>query len=70
MITVKKKESYRKKLVIYILNGITPEECKIVNDLSISLGIDIILGSNNILRPQDVVPMIKTNYKIILNDKE
>lgn len=70
MITVKKKESYKKKLVIYILNGITPEECKIVNDLSISLGIDIILGSNTILRPQDVIPMIKKNYRVIPDDKK
>lgn len=63
MLTVKKHNNNRRKLVVYIRNGITPEECRLAYDLSDALGVDLILGSDKLLNLGDIIPIIKVCYR-------
>ncbi|KAL6121567.1 Rop [Nucleospora cyclopteri] len=63
MLAVKKQSKSRKKIVVYIKNGLTIEECRLAYDLSEALGIELFLGSERILKPNQIIEIIKEKYK-------
>lgn len=63
MLTVKKKNVNRKKVVVYVKNGLTVEECRLAYDLSEALGIELILSSDRILKPNEIIDIIKNKYR-------
>jgi syntaxin-binding protein 1 len=56
-----KKQSNRKIIAVYIKNGITYEEARVVYNLSEKLGIEIVLGGDKILSPMEFVKDLEKN---------
>ncbi|ORD97589.1 hypothetical protein HERIO_547 [Hepatospora eriocheir] len=70
MITSVNKTKNKKMIAVYIKDGITIEECRIVYDLSQYLGVDIILGSDKILKPAEIINDLRSRLeKLLSNDK-
>ena len=69
MLTIKKKSVNRRKIVIYIKNGMTVEECRLAYDLSEALGIELFLGSDKMLKPTEILETIKNEYAVKQNEK-
>lgn len=63
MLSVKKKGINRRKVVVYIRNGLTVEECRLAYDLSEALGIELIIGSDKLLKPNEIVSIIKEKFR-------
>ncbi|ADM11037.2 Sec1-like syntaxin-binding protein [Encephalitozoon intestinalis ATCC 50506] len=60
LLSVKKDISYQKLYCVYITGGITFEEIRVAYEISESLGVEIIVGSEDIITPKSYVEYLKS----------
>lgn len=61
LLSVKKDVSSRKLYCVYITGGLTFEEIRVVYELSDSLGVEIVIGSDKIITPKSYIEDLKSS---------
>jgi syntaxin-binding protein 1 len=65
LMSIKKDVMSKKLYCVYIIGGVTFEEIRIVNELSESLGVEIIIGSEEIVTPHEFIEIAKKRLRSI-----
>ncbi|KAG5859482.1 Sec1-like protein [Encephalitozoon hellem] len=60
LLSVKKEISYQKLYCVYITGGITFEEIRTAYEVGESLGVEIVVGSDNIITPRSYMEQLKS----------